>query len=240
MDRYEESLKKAQLSYQDYKEQYDKMDDKCSNAALIIKGAIGALEQQFSELVESEDDKIKNAIIRLFELSREYEFLPTSNICTYGKAIAWLKKQKTAEWDVTDQKMFTEIILDLKGLQSKDSGKAGKAAYQEEIDWLESIKNKAIPQIFEEWSEDDKKALKNIIDDLIEPCYDAERIDDEVKWLKSIKPKNRWIPTKEQMDALSKAIWHYTNNSLDHTDKYLNEIYDKLKWIYYGQTEKRD
>ena len=57
--------------------------------------------------------------------------------------LTWLKSLKPKsreEWSTKDSKMMNEIILDLKLLKRRDTGAEGKAAYQEEIDWLESIK----------------------------------------------------------------------------------------------------
>ena len=51
------------------------------------------IEKVFPELEENEDEKIRKAIIRLFELETECKLLPTSNSYTYGKAISWLEKQ---------------------------------------------------------------------------------------------------------------------------------------------------
>lgn len=48
--------------------------------------------------------------------------------------------QPKQEWSEEDEKMFNEIILDLKVLKYRDTGEAGKAAYQREIDWLKSLR----------------------------------------------------------------------------------------------------
>ena len=68
------------------------------------------------------------------------------------------------------------------------------------IDWLKLLKDRA--QAKPEWREEDEDILNTIINHFkvdIE-CTDE---DDIVRWLKSLKPQNRWKPSEEQMKVLS-------------------------------------
>ena len=97
------------------------------------------IEELIPELAESEDERIRKAIIEHFKWSTKQILYDYSN----KKALTWLEKQgeqNLAEWNEDDEEMFNEIILDLKALKNRDTGEAGKAAYQREIDWLESLR----------------------------------------------------------------------------------------------------
>ena len=49
---------------------------------------------------------------------------------------------KPTAWSEEDNVMIRCITLDLELLKNRDDGKAGKAAYQSEIEWLKSLKNR--------------------------------------------------------------------------------------------------
>ena len=53
----------------------------------------------------------------------------------------------------------------------------------------------------QEWSEEDREMLDNCLG-LIQ---EIDSTQEEQNWLKSLKPQNRWKPSKEQMEALDKA-----------------------------------
>lgn len=53
----------------------------------------------------------------------------------------------------------------------------------------------------QEWSEEDREMLDNCLG-LIQ---EIDSTQEEQNWLKSLKPQNRWKPSKEQMEALNKA-----------------------------------
>jgi hypothetical protein len=67
------------------------------------------------------------------------------SIHSVGEVQEWLQSlsnrvQPKQEWSEDDEEMFNEIIIDLKALKNRNIGEAGKAAYQREIDWLESLR----------------------------------------------------------------------------------------------------
>lgn len=89
------------------------------------------------------------------------------------------------------------------------------------ISWLKTLKNRIVLQPQQEWSDDDERLRKSciahiedelerirndkyghseIISDLKESC--RERIN----WLESLRSRNHWKPSEEQMKALDDAI----------------------------------
>ena len=73
-------------------------------------------------------------------------------------------------------------------------------------DWLESLKDRVQPRPKQEWSEEDEKCIRlstDIIDSALRAgfCVQLDR-DRCVDWLKSLRPKNTWKPSEEQMKAL--------------------------------------
>ena len=126
------------------------------NAGVIAENTI---KKAFPELKESEDERIRTLIIS--SIKNDMTVGSTKN---KEECIAWLEKQgeqKPADniessaqnkpWSKEDEEMFIEIILDLKALKNRDTGEAGKAAYQREIDWLESLR----PQL--QWMPSDEQ-----------------------------------------------------------------------------------
>ena len=109
------------------------------NAGVIAENTI---RKAFPELVEPEDERIRKELLQIAKESEDSFYM----VMTPDKRkhlIAWLEKQgeqNLAEWNEDDEEMFNEIILDLKALKNRDTGEAGKAAYQREIDWLESLR----------------------------------------------------------------------------------------------------
>lgn len=85
---YDEALNKARKVYEGYKQQLDAIEDKKSNAALLLTGGITTLECQFPELKESDDEKIRKEI-KAFIKSRGSQITQSK---TDGW-LAWLEKQ---------------------------------------------------------------------------------------------------------------------------------------------------
>lgn len=93
--------------------------------------------------------------------------------------------------------------------------------------------NRAIVNKIKSWSEEDEKTWKELIEEVKDqldsvPSPDCRDKEDEkvlkqltrwLDWLKSLKQKIGWEPTKEQMDALLFVVQHYTPN-----------VTDKLAW----------
>ena len=92
------------------------------------------------------------------------------------------------------------------------------------------------------WSEEDEKTLDRILT-CIEYCkvedtearyngnsnVDPRRYDPMSAWLKSLRPKNHWKPSKEQMKALE---WQLNNTSEDSWQyKATKDLFEQLKQL---------
>lgn len=67
------------------------------------------------------------------------------------------ESRESAEWSEEDEKMLAEIVKDLQVCKSRDISRAAKDDYQNEIDWLKSLKNRVKPK--QEWNEEDEQYL---------------------------------------------------------------------------------
>jgi len=153
-----------------------------------------------------------------------------------------LKKieQKSVVWSEEDKEMLDGIIVDVKVLKEQDRTKDGKAAYQKEIDWLKSLKDRVRPQPKQEWSVKDLTRFNDVIR-IIEGSDNFASIKKHyVDFLKSIMqrsiPQNRWKPSDGQLECLGYAIekaekdWSpLTNNRIYLTLKALKEQLKKLR-----------
>ena len=91
---YDEALERARKQRDEYQKEFDKTD-KDSRLASILRAAISAVEMAFPELAESEDERIRKALIDALKTSKsvgELKFVlpePTRKDC-----IAYIEKQK--------------------------------------------------------------------------------------------------------------------------------------------------
>ena len=224
------------------------------------------LETLFPEIRESKDERIRKDIIVL--VKDWWDRVNKDNISTKEQMIAWLEKQgeqkpqrmisaeakeamynKPAEWSEDDEVKINRIVDCLENLNVADNDILLK-----DVDWLKSLKDRVQPQPNQEWSEEDEKIAKTIINEFEqssewycangltkEDCIawvnkqmhtkwseeDKKKVNNlyvlldqmvsfnmlsnkdatEFKdWLKSLRPQNRWKPSKEQMEALAWAL----------------------------------
>ena len=151
------------------------------------------------------------------------------------KNINWLKAlkdrilpQPKQEWSEEDENHKINTIHFLEA-SKKNFEKDEDFVYDEKwinacIDWLKSLKNRILPQPKQEWSEEDFKNLEVAI-----RCCDASGRLGIVQWLKTLKSKNGWKPSDEQMAALEDAIGEYTGEHFIA----LEQLYNSLKELKY-------
>lgn len=137
-------------------------------------------------------------------------------------------EQKSVEWSEKDETGWTNTMIMIKECASnhytKDSIKLV-------IDWLNSLKHRCFPQPNQEWSEEDE-AMWAEISDLLWEGYKQSGSkfswDNIRSWvnpkLKSLIPQNRWKPSDEQMENLSRAF-----NGGVYRTSLLFELYQDLK-----------
>jgi len=123
------------------------------------------------------------------------------------------KIDEKSAWNEEDERILTAIhnSVDVKCL-SKNG-----VEYLVMVDWFNSLKDRVQPK--QEWSEEDKVMLDEIID-YMKPMpiffestkgksgkeYTKEFIIQATNWLKSLRPQNHWKPSKEQMEAFEEAV----------------------------------
>ena len=101
------------------------------------------LEEVFPELKESEDEKIRKAVIEMIHDTPSIECEENYNVCK-NDILAWLEKQgekKPTEWSEDDEKMLHTIIADFKGLKH-DNTSTLESHFNECMDWLKSLKER--------------------------------------------------------------------------------------------------
>ena len=114
-----------------------------------------ALEFLIPELAESEDEKIRKAIIYTL---RDYKgFLSMSGI-SKEEMIAYLEKQKPVEWSKWDEDILFNIQQDYQDKLNGNSHDSTEQYYINVINWLKSLK----PQNRWKPSEEQIQALDTI------------------------------------------------------------------------------
>jgi len=117
-------------------------------------------EYIFPELRESEDERIRKAIVSLvYEMKGTYQSFAKVEL---DKMVAWLEKQKEqkpAEWSEEDEEMLEYIIGDVNDAKQLYTSQEAKDMADKEIVWLKSLR----PQPKQERSEEDERILKGII-----------------------------------------------------------------------------
>jgi len=178
-----------------------------------------ALEILIPELAESEDERIRKALV--WHLKADVDFV--SNGVTKAECIAYLEKQKerkhtelTAEERMKNDKHFLSICQHLETLISESKNDEAKESIDKDYRWLCEFYRKSLSAPVEEnykepaeWSEEDETYLQDALwcvkqayklcktENDTGTCWSAE------KWLKSLKPS--WKPSEEQMKALYDA-----------------------------------
>lgn len=192
----------------DYKEKLKLAEDLYNRVRLLSSGeaieTATTLEQIFPELCESEDEKIRKAII---------EFL---NKCGNGYFEQPLKKE-IKEWITWLEKQKEQIVGNDYDRGFRDGVSAKKY----------NNLNK------QEWSEEDNRHRKRIIERLEgirkfkENNQDiASVVYSEILWLKNLRP-NHWKPSEEQMEIIKMIL---TNEAMDdNVHSILESLYNDLQ-----------
>ena len=183
------------------------------------------IESNYSKEPVSEDEKIRKWIRK--ELESKYVVDNIVNNGMADKALAWLEKkgeQKPA-WSEEDEKQarLIERIVHNDGCTQK---------LQEQIaDWFKALKDRVQLQPKQEWSEEDKGIVTELIG-IFESAVDGGHVSfpyrlikDYIRVLKSCLSQNTWKPSDEQMEALEQVCGIVGN-------KYktkVSEIYEQLK-----------
>jgi len=158
---------------------------------------------------ESEDEKIRKAIIEFFELQDDnttYSLIPKKDI------LAWLEKQG-------------EHANFLNKIQIGDNVTRNQDGVLVNLSQLDRVAKK--DEKYEQkpaWSEEDERIVDNCIEYIKASCLDANDLYECIDWLKSLRPQNQWKPSEEQMENLSRAF-----NGEVYRASLLMELYQDLK-----------
>lgn len=193
------------------------------------------IDEVFPELRESEDERIRKALIRFFKNTHDWVNLKYDG----NEIVAYLEKQKEQKPVHTAKEMWKEMRLEA---YAQASGNRHEPNYSDDstkmfslcdIDEIfEKIGNSTVGSQPAEWSEEDENMLKTIFDSLetyaknTHPCLKSV-VEDEIAWLKSLRSQRHWKPSEEQMEAL---MWQIKNTSEGSWQRMASEdLYNELK-----------
>ena len=210
-----------------------------------------ALQELVPELAESEDERIRKEMIHFLEIEKN-QMTPEQCSACENRWIAWLEKQgeqKPVEWSEDDEFHLKSIESTIEYCKREVAeNEEARYLFNEDLNWLESLKNRCLPQPKQEWSEEDEKNRDLLIKQLSAlKCSFALDFKDAINWLKSLRPHkndyhegfkagfekakqmhyNCWKPTEEQMDALKEA---FNKGSITfHDMEVLSGLWETLK-----------
>lgn len=177
----------------DYKEKLKKLIQRIENS--IVNGRIDekvdkAILKNF--IVESEDEKIRKALIQYFSEQDGILTAINGNV-SVGDILAWLEKQgeQKSSWSEEDEHFLETLFIRLDNKQENYPQLSCDFQEIQEIkDWLKSLKERVQPQLRQEWSKDDEKhhqgclnLMKLSLDTKPYPYYN------DYLWLKSLKER---------------------------------------------------
>ena len=234
-----------ELSIEEKAKAYDEAIEKAKELHSKFKGitARNVVEEIFPELKESEDEKIRKALIKAIKMKA----FPTSTcggelfICgqSSDKCIAWLEKQGENSSNIGNDGKIADIIREaLANVTSQNVLGKYELTFDDVSDWLDEqpADKKELKEIENNlaWSEDDEinynyalAACKYYGE--AKGYADTETHQKANNWLKSIKERlqsqNTWKPSDEQMRCLCGVL----NNSTGNIYNILKSLFDDLK-----------
>ena len=186
----------------------------------LHESGVWAIKRIFPELRESEDKKIRNWLIFVFDSRNEKFVEELDNYCgnvTREQILAYLEKQKEQKpirWTDLTWKDIVELEGIINNVNYEFRNGIGQESFGKEVlekfreykgdEYLDEIEQKPA-----KWSEEDKV----IIDCAVE-VVEKDGLPSLAASLKSLRPS--WKPSEEQMDALL--------NTLYPDDPYYNEL----------------
>ncbi len=207
-EKYKEALERATIEYKD--------EDRHLKASL---------ERIFHELKDSEDEKIRKKIIKLVK-----EHSVNHERCQME---TWLEKQGEQKPVPAWMPKFLDELRSKKNYFDWDEHKNIEGQILAIIRWMNpnyfNVKDRILPQLKQEWSEEDEKMIDKILKHFEwteNYRFDKEDCEGAKRWLKSLRPQSTWKPSEGQLECLGYAI--------DKAEKYFsplanNRIYLTLK-----------
>ena len=167
---------------------------------------------------------------------KKIEQNPTNEVGNYNhkEVLQTIINEQKPAWDEEDENMIQDIINDIAIAQEQVYC---KSRCEDEINWLKSLKERVQPK--QEWSEEDRRMLIGLIDELDAIMNKATPNEISVyskyaNWLNSIKDRvgckvnctttKEWKPSDEQMSVIEAVI-----NNRSFQRRLLVSLYEQLK-----------
>jgi len=169
-----------------------------------------------AEIVHNSEKIKKMSELMFFLKTLNPNKKPQSTISAEAKEAMY---NKTA-WSEEDEDNLTDIFVAIDNFHTTNHKK-------ELITFLKSLKDRVQPQPKQEWNEEDKVMLDEIIDFFENGTVKLQHdLSLYASWLKSLRPLSTWKPTEQQMKVLNEVI----NFAADHgTMRWNDYIYNVLK-----------
>ena len=181
---YDEALKRAKSVFPN-----DAKTELANAKARVLKYV-------FPELKESEDERIRQFIIKWFSGKEDW-----SNRFSVSRqqVLTWLEKQGE------HANFRNKILIGDHVTRNRDGvlvnlSQLNRVAKPADVESKEQSEQKPV------WSEEDDTFFKAIIRDIENIQYISEYAKkDRINWLKSLRPQKQWKPTDLQIEALESA-----------------------------------
>lgn len=191
---YQEALERARKIHNDTDFDYEK----------------GMMEEIFPELKESEDERIRKALIRFHKSTIDVDGIKGEDI------IAWLEKQGTKELDPRYENLEELLAADdiyqmsmNDAMVNEAKEKAAKALSELSIGKLLGFEKQGEQKPIE-WSKEDERIYCSILADIrtkqnVSTSTLESYYNEQISWLKSLKQRHTWKPSEEQIKAIRLA-----------------------------------
>lgn len=178
-------------------------------------------EQKSLDDIAKEVTKDKDAAI---------SFLKSTGIINENGELADEYKIEQGEqnpvWSEEDEDYYDAIIAKLEVTQDD------ALLTDNQIKFLKSLKDRVHPQPKQEWSEEDERLRRKLIELIYAASYCDER-ENLSDWLKSLKDRYTWKPSDEQMEGIECTI-KTLRYQLNAGDNRLDSLYNDLKKLRKG------
>lgn len=190
-------------------------------------------EQPPAEWSEEDEEHIESLLERLDGMcKKDATFTPTR--FAVSEDMDWLKSlserfelQPKQKWSEEDEKKLRTVISLMKASSAVDPF-YDKMCLE---GWLELLPERINCQPKQEWGEEDEKIRQSLINDLENAETEDEgvqkELNEDVAWLKSLRPQPHWKPSEEQLSALSDVLEESKGSRL----AVLKDLYNRIKEV---------
>ena len=195
------------------------------------------IERNSTEWSE-EDEGFLNLLLAIFKVEHPNGIFSTGNITVFNgdsvtsnRIIDWIKsikdraQSKFTKWTEEDERIKNHVLQIIKKYWNSlpdtdyDENEISESCYN----WIESFKGYIQPHSKQEWTEEDERIYQSIIDDTVQ----ENQLDDkQINWLKLLKQRYGWKPSKEQIIALR---WVLNNIPYNKHKEEISGLLDQIK-----------